>query len=213
MTQRKRRALGELLQPAELRTGNAWVSIESSSKDLLLTYKSRGLVVAVSGGGSVSQNHTQARAAAALATAVAKRNGIILTGGRDEGITKAIKAAAAKNVLGIIFPELKKELAANVATAIVNAPTPRIELLATCAPVVVVFRGGLGTLMVLMRTIVHQRNRTYHPDQPEQLVFVSNYWLGILTTLMNMGALPREFLSSLQYFDQTEQILRRLPPD
>lgn len=113
---------------------------------------------------------------------------------------------------GIIFPELEKEATGHGAQIIVNSPAPRVELLATCAPVIIIFRGGLGTLMVLMRAIVHLRNRAYHPEQLPQIVFVSNYWLGLLSTMMNMGSLPREFLAELKYFDRAEQIIKQMTP-
>lgn len=208
---RKRRILAEVLTPGRLSNGTSTVSIEASSKALLGTYQSRGLVVSINGSGTLQPGHPVIEEARRLATFVAAHDGILLHGGRDSGIMQAVAETAGTQSLGIIFPELEHQQAQGEATVVVNSPTPRIELLATCAPVIVIFRGGLGTLMVLMRAIVHLRNREFHPAQPPQLVYVSNYWVALLTTMMNMGALPREFLTGITIFERADQIVRALP--
>lgn len=209
---KKRRILGEILRAGELRADHAWVAVHPSSKQLLLTYESEGLVVSVNGGGEIDAHHQQAKDAALLTRYVVERGGIILNGGRSAGIMAASAQAAGDRCLGVIFPELQNQASQRGANVIVNSPTPRIELLATCAPIMVIFRGGLGTLMVLLRAIVHLKNRQYHPEQLPQLVFVSDYWIGLLTTMMNLGALPREFLEALRFFHEGAQILEQIPP-
>lgn len=208
---KKRRMIGEMMHTGELKNSNGWLSITGSTADSLINYESSGLVVAVSGSGSLPQDHQQCREAAVLAEYVARQGGIIMNGGRATGIMLATTTAAGGKSVGIIFPELQKEAAQAGQTIMVNAPQPRIELMATCAPIVVLWRGGLGTLMVLMRAIVHLRNRQFHPDQAPQIVFVSNYWIGLLTTMMNMGCLPREFLTALEFFDTADQIIEKIP--
>lgn len=208
---RKRRTLGELLQGANVKNSHSWVSIHRSSKDLLTTFESEGLVVSINGSGTLSPDHPANKEAAAVAAAVIERQGIVINGGRSTGIMQATAKIAGDNLMGIIFPELKDQITKKGKFAIINSPTPRIELLATCAPIVVIFRGGLGTLMILMRAIAHLRNHRFHPDQPPQLIFVSNYWIGLLTTMMNMGALPQEFLSELKFFVRADQVIKQLP--
>lgn len=203
---RKRRILGEASTPIEVSSANAWVSIHGSSKEALLTYESRGLVVAVHGSGSLAATHPQVHEAEILAKQVQDRGGIVLTGGRNSGVMLGATKGAGDKSVGIIFPELKQETA-SPHIVIVNSPTPRIELLGTCAPVTVIFRGGMGTLMVLLRAIVHVRNRSYHKEQPHQVVYVSSYWIALLTSMMSMGALKREFLAQLKFFDTTSQIV------
>lgn len=203
--------IGHALQPAEVTSQNAWAAIHRSSKELLVTYESRGPVVSINGSGTLRTDHPQAIIASQVAQHVVSFGGMVLTGGRNSGIMQAVATVAQKNLIGIIFPELENQLTQHGETAIVNSPTPRIELLSTCAPIIVILRGGLGTLMLLMRSITHLNNRQYHPDQPEQLIFVSNYWVGLLTTMMNMGSLPREFLTKLIFFDRVEQITKRIP--
>jgi predicted Rossmann-fold nucleotide-binding protein len=208
---RKRRVLGELLQGANVKNESSWVSIHRSSKDLLTTFESEGLVVSFNGGGELGEGNPAAKDAATVAKVIAERQGIVISGGKNSGIMQVANETVVGKSVGIIFPELKKEMSSNGQFVIVNSPTPRIELLATCAPFVIIFRGGLGTLMVLMRAIAHLRNHKYHPDQPPQIVFVSNYWIGLLTTMMNMGSLPKEFLSELKFFGQADQIIKQLP--
>ncbi|MFA6553400.1 MAG: hypothetical protein WCT27_03155 [Patescibacteria group bacterium] len=209
--EKKRRVLGELLKSGEIKNSSAWLAIHSSSKEHLLTYESRGLVVAVSGSGSLPPEHPQSHEAAMLASMIVSQGGVLLHGGRSTGIMHAVAQAVPKKSIGIVFPELEKEMDPEVIAVTVNAPQSRVELLATCAPIMVLFRGGLGTLMVLMRAIVHLRNRAYHPEQFPQLVFVHNYWIGLLTTMMNMGSLPREFLSELKFFDRADQVISQIP--
>lgn len=209
--QKKWRTLGQVVREAEAKNANAWVQIHRSSHQDLVTYESRGLVVAINGSGSLHADHPQCQEAVALTEYVMGQGGVILNGGRNSGIMEASSRAAGEHAIGVIFPELRKEASAYGAKAIVNSPTPRIELLAVCAPIVVIFRGGLGTLMALLRSIVHLRNRPYHPELPPQTIFVSNYWIGLLTTMQNLGCLPREFLAELNFFDQAAQITKRLP--
>ncbi|MFA5052364.1 MAG: hypothetical protein WC544_04895 [Patescibacteria group bacterium] len=209
--QKKRRVLGELFKSGEIKNSNSWLSIHSSSKEHLLTYESRGLVVSINGSGSLAVDHPQSHEAAVLASVVASQGGIVLHGGRSSGVMQAVAQAVPKKSIGVIFPELEKDVDADVVAVTVNAPPSRVELLATCAPIIVLFRGGLGTLMVLLRAIVHLRNRQYHPEQFPQMVFVHNYWIGLLTTMMNMGCLPREFLAELDFFDRAEQVIGKLP--
>lgn len=209
--QKKWRTLGQVVREAEVKNANAWVHIHRSSHPDLVTYESRGLVVSINGSGSIPADHPQCQEAVALTQYIMEQGGIILNGGRNSGIMEASSRAAGEHAIGVIFPELKKEESAYGVKAIVSSPTPRIELLAVCAPVVVIFRGGLGTLMALLRSIVHMRNRPYHPELPPQTIFVSNYWIGLLTTMQNLGCLPREFLAELKFFDQATHIYQRLP--
>jgi len=208
---KKRRVLGELMVEGELKTSKSWCYIHKSSKEDLMTYESKGLVVAISGSGNLPLDHQQSREASALAKAITEKGGIILNGGRSTGIMEATSRAAGENFVGILFPEIEKEFGKVGVKVLVNSPQPRIELLSTCAPSIVIFRGGLGTLMILMRAIVHIRNRKFHPEQLPQLVFVSNYWIGLLTTMMNLGCLPGEFLKELIFFDNSQQIISKLP--
>lgn len=208
---KKRRVLGEILKEAELKNTNAWVSIHGSSKEYLLTYESKGLVVSINGSGTIKLDHPQSQQAAKLSEYTVNNGGIVINGGRKSGIMETSSRIAKEKVLGIIFPELEKESNQYGSKVKVNAPTPRIELLGTCAPIIVIFRGGLGSLMVLMRSIVHIQNQKYHSNQPPQLVFVNNYWIGLLTTMMNMGSLPKEFLTELHFFEDADQVISKIP--
>lgn len=199
-----------MLTPNQLKTAKAWLSIHSSSKDQLVTYESKGLVVSVNGSGSLSLDHPDSNEANKLGQFICQLGGIIMSGGRSSGIMESVARGAGQNYLGIVFPEVVKEGTKYGVQVVVNSPAPRIELLATCSPIIVIFRGGLGTLMVLMRSIVHLRNRKYHPEQLPQIIFVNNYWIGLLTTMMNMGCLPKEFLTELRFFDRTEQIIKEI---
>lgn len=208
---KKRRVLGEILTEGEVKNENAWVSIHASSKDLLLTYESQGCVVSMNGGGDMGLSHPNVQEAAMVARYVVEHGGVIINGGRSSGVMKASADAASEKYLGVIFPELKGQSIKGPNMVVVNSPTPRIELLATCAPIIVIFRGGLGTFNVLMRAIVHIKNRVYHPEQLPQIVFVSNYWIGLLTSMMNLGTLPREFLSELVFFHRAEELIEHIP--
>ena len=208
---KKRRLIGELIEPAEIKTDKAWLSIHKSSKDDLLTYESSGLVVSINGSGTLPMEHHQCEEAGKLAQFVHAQKGIVMNGGRSSGVMGTSTIAADKQQAGIIFPELEKEKMIRGEKVVVNSPQPRIELLATCTPVIVIFRGGLGTLMILMRSIVHIRNREFHPDQLPQMVFVSNYWIGLLSTMMNMDTLPKEFLKELKFFNSASEVISNLP--
>lgn len=207
---KKRRVIGEIVKVAEIKSANAWLSIHGSSKEFLLTYESEGLVVSINGSGTLKTDHPQAQDAAKITEYVMKQGGIILNGGRESGIMESSSKVGKENAMGIIFPELEKEASKYGPQAVVNAPTPRIELLSTCAPVTVIFRGGLGTLMMLMRAITHVNNRKFHPNQASQLVFISNYWIGLLQTMINMEALPKEFLKDLDFFGSADEIIKKI---
>ncbi|MFH1535131.1 MAG: LOG family protein [Patescibacteria group bacterium] len=209
---KKRRSVGEMIKPAEIRNTNAWLSIHGSSKEFLLTYESEGLVVSINGSGALKLDHTQCQEAARLAEYIMKQGGIVMSGGRKSGIMEAVSQVAKEKSMGVIFPELEKEQTKHGKIVITNAPTPRIEILATAAPIIVVFRGGIGSLMMLMRAITHHNNRKFHPKQPPQKVFVSNYWVGLLTSMINMGALPKEFVQDLQIFASADDIIKKIPP-
>ncbi|MFA6097988.1 MAG: LOG family protein [Patescibacteria group bacterium] len=208
---KKRRVIGDIIQAAEVKNEKAWVAIHKSSKNEMATYESQGLIVSINGSGTLNTSHPDCLEASRLADYIARQGGIIMNGGRSSGIMEASSKMAGKNSLGIIFPEIKKEINSYGEKAIVNSPQPRNELLATCAPAIVIFRGGLGTLMVLLRSIVHVKDMKYHPLQLPQIIFVSNYWIGLLTALLNMGTLPREFLVTLNFFDKAEQVIEKLP--
>lgn len=208
---KKRRILGELIKKAEIKSDKAFVSIHGSSKEMLLTYESEGLVAAINGSGTLGLDHQVCQEAVKLTNYVMEAGGIIINGGRNSGIMEATSRAAKDYSLGVIFPELEKKANAYGQKVIVNSPTPRNEILAICAPAIVIFRGGLGSLMMLMRAIVHIRNRVYHPEQPPQLLFVSNYWIGLLQVLFNLGCLPRDFIKEIIFFDRAEQIIAKLP--
>lgn len=198
---KKRRVVGESLQEAELKRANGWVRIHASSKTQLLTYESQGFVTAINGSGSLDIAHSQCKEARQLAEYVAQQGGIVLTGGRNGGIMESASMGAQEKSVGIIFPELKPASTHRSLLSIVNAPPARTELLATCSPFIFVFRGGVGTLMILMRAVVHLHNRRYHPEQPPQALFVSQYWIPLLSSMKSMGCLPAEFLKEIQFFD------------
>lgn len=208
---KKRRLLGEAISTATARHSHGFAAIHESHKDELITYESEGLVVAISGGGSLEQSHTQCQEARALVGTIVKSGGIIINGGRPGGIMGATTSAAQGKSIGVVFTELKKEIDGTSPVAMVNSPQPRNEILATCAPIIVVFRGGLGTFQVLMRAIVHLKNREYHTEQPPQLLFVSNYWIGLLNTMMNLGTLPKEFVTQLHFFNSAADIINTIP--
>ena len=210
LKKRKRRIMGEILKGVELKNSRAWLSIHASSKAELMTYESSGLVLSINGSGSLDQGHQQCQEAGLLGKYIASQGGIVFAGGRSSGIMAAVSEAVGDNYAGIVFPEIEQEASKKGQRVLVNSPQPRVEMLATCAPFIVVFRGGLGTMMVLIRAIVHLRNRQYHPDQPLQLVFISNYWIGLLATMMNLGCLPVEFLRELIFFDRAEDILKKI---
>lgn len=207
----KRRLIGDLIKHGEIKSDNAWVHVHKSSKDDLLTYESSGLVVSINGSGTLPMEHAQCKEAGDLSRVIIGKGGIILNGGRSAGIMATSSISADKKNMGIIFPELDKESLIKGSKVIVNSPQPRIELLATCTPIIVIFRGGLGTFMVLMRAIVHLKNRKFHSDQLPQMVFVSNYWIGLLSTMMNMGTLPKEFLKDLIFFSSVKEVVSKLP--
>jgi len=207
---KKRRLMAKLMKGGEIKDGSSWVSVHGSSKELLATYESSGLIVSINGGGSLKEDHPVCQQAEVLSEYIIDKKGIIINGGRYAGVMKASYKIAKDRCLGVIFPELKKETPKEAKLVMVDSPQPRIELLATCTPVIVVFRGGLGTLSVLLRAIRHTKNRIYHPEQPPQLVFVSNYWIGLLQILLNLGCLPREFLTELNFFNQAEDIINLL---
>lgn len=207
--QTKRRIFGELLQEAKVKTPTSWVEVHHSSKDLLFTYESAGLVMSLNGGGSIDAQHPDVQQAEQLVTAIVNQGGIVIDGGKQSGVMAAAKAAVGKSV-GVIFPEIRAEARPGT-QVIVNSPTPRVELLATCAPVIVIFRGGLGTFQVLMRAIVHITNRRYHPEQLAQLVFVNDYWIGLLSTMVNLGTIPQNFITELHFFHAVSQIIDQLP--
>ncbi|MDD5040618.1 MAG: LOG family protein [Patescibacteria group bacterium] len=207
----KRRIIGEVLKTGEVRTDTAWVSVHTSSQKDMVTYEGEGLVVSINGSGSLPLEHAQCVEAQKLAGEIAKRGGIVMTGGRSSGIMEAAASAAGEKSLGVIFPEIEKDASRYGAKVVVNSPQPRIELLGTCSPVIVLFRGGLGTLMTLMRAIVHIKNRSYHLQQLPQLVFVSNYWIGLLHTMMNIDALPKEFLVELKFFNSADEVIKNIP--
>ncbi|MFA5134372.1 MAG: LOG family protein [Patescibacteria group bacterium] len=209
--QKKRRVIGEMIRKAELKNKNAWVSIHRSSKEDMITYESKGFVVSINGSGTLAMDHAQCKEAGLLSAYVVGHGGIVINGGRSSGIIAASSHAAGPHKIGIVFPEIEKEADDAGSKALVNSPQPRNELLSTCAPIIVIFRGGLGTLMTLLRSIVHIKNRPYHPDQLPQMVFISNYWIGLLTTLMNMGTLPREFIVALHFFDSAQDIINKIP--
>lgn len=206
---KKRRIFGELIEPVETKTKQSWISIHRSSKDLLITYESQGLIMAVMGG-SVHASHPDVALVSSIMSHVIGAGGIIFHGGRSGGIISPIANVGTTQGAGVIFPEQKTE-AWKGPTAVVNAPTPRIELLATCAPVIVIFRGGLGTFQVLMRSIVHIKNRSYHPEQLPQLLFISDYWIGLLTTMVSLGILHQDFLSAITFFHTPEQVISKIP--
>lgn len=209
---KKRRTVGEMIKPAEVKSVNAWLSIHGSSKEFLLTYESEGLVVAINGSGALKLSHTQCLEAAKLTKYIIEQGGIVMSGGRKSGIMEAVSQVAKDNSVGVIFPELEKEKTKHGKIVITNAPTPRIEVLATAAPIIVIFRGGIGSLMMLMRAITHHNNRKFHPKQPPQMVFISNYWVGLLQSMINMGALPKEFVQDLHVFATAEDIVKKIPP-
>jgi len=207
----KRHVLGTLESRAEIKSTNAWLAIHQSSKDYLITYESSGLVVAINGSGTLGLEHNQCKQAAEATAYIVSQGGVVLNGGRNSGIMKASSDASHGKVIGVVFPELKAESSDKGVLAVVGDPHPRIELLSTCAPIMMIFRGGLGTFMGLMRAIVHLRNRSYHPDQLPQMVFVSTYWIGMLTTMMNLGVLPKEFIQELHFFDHVDEIIKKIP--
>jgi len=208
---KKRRFLAKMMQEGELKSRNAWLSIHSSSKELLATYESEGLVVSLNGSGTLKQDHPVCQQASKLSLFVMEQGGIVMNGGRSSGVMQSSSEIARDKALGVIFPELKKEAAKKSPLVILNSPQPRIEVLATCAPIIVIFRGGLGTLNILMRAIVHTKNRQYHPEQPPQMVFISNYWIGLLYTLLNLGCLPQEFLEELFFFNTVDEVIEKIP--
>ena len=209
-SKKKWRTIGTILKDGEIKRDQSWLAIHKSSKEEMVTYESEGLVVSINGSGTIETDHPHSQGAAQLAQYTIDQGGIIINGGRNSGVMAASSAVAKENSLGILFPEIQNEASQYGQQIMVNSPQPRVELLATCTPIIVVFRGGLGTLQVLMRAIVHIRNRKYHKEQAPQLVFVSNYWIGLLTTMMNLGTIPREFLAALNFFDAPDQITGKL---
>ncbi len=209
--EKKWRVVGKIVKEAEVKNGNSWLRISKSSREEMVTYESKGLVASINGSGSLKQDHPQCQQAEQMGKFLMEQGGIVMNGGRSSGIMESSSKAAGDNSLGILFPEIEKENNSYGSKVVVSSPQTRIELLATCAPLVIVFRGGLGTVMVLMRSIVHLKNRKYHAQQLPQMVFVSNYWMGLLHTMMSLGAIPSDFLASLIFFSTAQDIIKRLP--
>lgn len=209
--QRHRQVLGSVKKNISASNTHGQLSISSDLKDQLITFNSLGLVVSINGSGSLPLEHRQTQLAVELTEKIIEQGGLIINGGRSSGIMEATARVAGDKCVGLLFPELTKEHSSKGVMCEVNNPHPRVEILATCAPIVVVFRGGLGSLMVLMRAIVHMRNKEYHPQEPPQMLFISNYWIGLLSAMMNLGALPKEFLKEINFFENTEDIISKIP--
>ncbi|MBU1148668.1 hypothetical protein KKI23_01120, partial [Patescibacteria group bacterium] len=73
--QRKIRVLGTVAEKAEVKNLDSWATIHDSSKPFLLTYESKGLVVAINGGGELSQNHPAIKDGEELAKAITGKGG------------------------------------------------------------------------------------------------------------------------------------------
>jgi hypothetical protein len=43
------------------------------------------------------------------------------------------------------------------------------------------------------------------------MVFISNYWVGLLQSMINMGAMPKEFVQDLHVFSTAEDIIKQIP--
>lgn len=212
LAKRKRRSFGEVKQRQEVRCEHAWVSIHPSSKELLMTYESEGLVVCINGSGSLEQTHVQSEEAGLLAQEVVKRGGVVLNGGRKTGIMGSTTKAAKGAVLGVVHEQIATaNEQAGVPKIVVSKSSSRNELLATCAPVIVIFQGGLGSTQQLIRAIVHVNNVQQEDDQLSHLLFVSTYWYPLLETLVNMGSIPREFLKDVFFFHRYEEVVEHLP--
>ncbi|MFH1598166.1 MAG: hypothetical protein ABIB97_03795 [Patescibacteria group bacterium] len=210
--QRKVRVLGKIDQEAEVKNTKSWVTVHDSSKAFLITYESKGLVVAINGGGGLKLDHPAALDGIALAKAVVDWGGCVINAGRDTGIMKAVAEEVKDKCLGILYTEQKPHANKVGPKAIVNMPAPRVELMAISPPVVVIFQGELGTFQILIRSVVHMINKkiTKEESAPQQ-VFVSSYWIPILDTLINIGVFKREYLSEINFFSTADEIIAKIP--
>ncbi|MFA6511980.1 MAG: LOG family protein [Patescibacteria group bacterium] len=210
---RKRRFFGEVMQEAEIKREKAWAHLHKSSKELLGTFESEGLVVSINGGGEdMPMNHPHAEDAKKLAATIVELGGIVLNGGRKKGIMQASSKGGGQNVIGVLYPEIdEKKQRMKHEYAMVNSPSQRIEILATCPPIMVIFQGGIGTLQQLLRAVVHLHDHQYHPEQLPQMVFISNYWTPMLQTMVNMRALPAQYMENVQFFASADEVIAQLP--
>lgn len=206
--QRKVRVLGKVEQKAETRNTAAWVTIHDSSKTFLLTYESKGLVVAINGGGGLKASHPAVQDGVALAKAVVEKGGCVLNAGRDTGIMQAVAEEVKDKCLGVLHAGQKAEANKFGPKVVVNMPAPRVELMAVSPPIVVVFQGGLGTFQILIRSIV---NLTAQDANLPQMLFVSSYWIPLLDTLCNLGIFSRKYLEQVYFFSSAEDIIAKIP--
>jgi len=210
--QRKVRVLGQVEEKAEANNDNSWVTIHDSSKNFLLTFESKGLVVAINGGGGLKADHPAVKDGVALAKAVVDWGGCVLNAGRDSGIMKAVAEEVKDKCLGVLYSAQKPEANQHGPKAIVNMPAPRVELMAISPPVVVIFQGALGTFQILIRSVVNHINKIISEEKGEpQQLFISTYWIPILDLLVNIGVFKREHLKGINFFSSADDILAKIP--
>lgn len=189
----------------------AEINITKGKEPGTIIFQSSGLVVAFNGGGGdeIDEKHPLFNEASKLAKAVVKKGGLIMNGGRNSGIMESTSRAAQKFSLGVNFVgQVKKGVVSQYGQILlVDGPLTRLALLTNYPPIVVVYKGGLGTFHELINGIISIKNNIkYGLPAPRILVYKS--WRKILEILKKQGAINATYLSHLSYFSTPKSALK-----
>ncbi|MBI5466203.1 MAG: LOG family protein [Candidatus Kerfeldbacteria bacterium] len=194
---------GVVIQEGQVKNTAGLVAVMKGVASGEAQVKADGLVVSVSGGGSLPQAHPICYEAQKLAAGVSSRGGVLVNGGENGGTMLAVTEAEPDITLGIACPY--HELTHFGTKAIVNSYQTR-KMLIAIMPVVVVFPGQVGTLDELITCIGWIKSLQKQNALPPQL-WVHEYWWDVLELLHSKEAIQADVWDKIHQFQDVDAIL------
>lgn len=192
-----------------IRNRNGWVKIRRT-KSGALEFSCSGLIVAFNGGGDEPKDSIVYKDAYKLSRAIVDSGGLVLNGGRNTGIMLATGQAAGKMCLGVNFAaQVEKNKAHSYGKRLIVHPLTRLAILTWCPPIVIVYKGGLGTFHELVNALVAIKNQAlYGLVTPK--IYLSQFWRKPLLACVKAGVLPRPYVNAVVFFNNSDDVLKKI---
>ncbi|MFA4818899.1 MAG: LOG family protein [Patescibacteria group bacterium] len=197
---------GTVIREGGVENKSGLVSVRPGVATGEVEFETNGLVVSISGGGSLPQGHPICYEVEKLALGIASRGGVLVNGGENNGTMLAVTSVAREYTLGIHCP-YHQEIPFGT-MAVVNSYQTR-KMLISIMPYVVVFPGQVGTMDELMTCIGWIKSLFKQNGVPPQL-FVHTYWWDVIDLLNKKGAIQDNVWQHIKQFNEVDEILKQI---
>ncbi|MBU0598674.1 LOG family protein [Patescibacteria group bacterium] len=190
-----------------LKNSRAELAIKRTKQANANTFTCQGLVVSFNGGSEIKESDPLFKQSLEVAEEIVSKGGIVLNGGRPNGIMESTGRGAGEYCLGVLFPQLQDRQHKYGQKIIVSSPETRLQILTEFPPYVIVYPGGIGTVQELINAVTIQKHSQIFGYPYSPTILMEKSWFRLINYLIKANYLKPEYAQKIIYFSSVDEIL------